>query len=162
MPRYVEIFFESFLYPFVLSCLYYFPDGIWYFASVLYTLLGFSMFVLYKNFVTFSPVNIVQIDYEKEEIFFEYWLFYLIHKKRTIKFDELSLIIRDDVLLFGLSTSIRIFQNDKYKIKLNPRFGWKETQVEEMLSIFLTITKNEVRKKVPWYIKITGTKNDNV
>jgi ABC-type molybdate transport system ATPase subunit len=44
----------------------------------------------------------------------------------------------------------------KYKIKLNPRFGWTEAQIEEIQTILLTITNNKVREKVPWYIQLTG------
>jgi len=35
--------------------------------------------------------------------------------------------------------SIRIYQNEKFKIKLNSRNGWKDKQIDEITSEFLMI-----------------------
>lgn len=106
------------------------------YSSVLIILL---MYYSFKVLGTHTAIDLLEIDYENKEIRFVYWLFYFYKKKLTISYEELSYKNRNDILILGGSLSLRIYQNEKYKIKLNRRNGWKDKQIDEITSEFLII-----------------------
>lgn len=97
------------------------------------------LYYLYKVLGTHTAVDLIEIDYENKKIVFVYWLFYFFKKTLTINFEELTYKNRNDITILGGSLSIRIYQNKKLKIKLNRRNGWKDGQIDEIISELLSI-----------------------
>lgn len=156
-PRWLELFIHSLLFICVLVFLSYLGvdlllwNNIFFFKAkgfdwgmVLYL---WILFYCYKVATTHTVVDCIVINYNKCTINFSYWLIYLIKKEKIIAFNELSFNTNDDLLLFGGSTSIRVFQNDIYKIKLNPRNGWEKEQIDEIFKEFLVISNGKLRNK---------------
>lgn len=92
----------------------------------------FFVFYVYKVLGTHTAVDHVKIDYQLQEITFNYWLFYFIKKTVRIRFPELSIKNRNDILLLGGSEGLYIYQNGRLKIKLNTRNGWKKEQMKQL------------------------------
>jgi hypothetical protein len=97
------------------------------------------LYYLYKVLGTHTAVDLIEVDYENKKIVFVYWLFYFYKKTLTINFEELTYKNRNDITILGGSLSIRIYQNKKLKIKINRRNGWKDTQIDEIISELLLI-----------------------
>jgi len=93
----------------------------------------------------------MEIDYEKRTVKVVYWLFYFNKKKITIGFEELTYKNRNDMPIMG-GFSLRIYQNEKYRIKLNSRNGWKNKQIDEITSEFLMIKPplKIIIRRPPW------------
>ena len=156
-PRWIIILFQCFVFIVlvgVIPCLQLdlilfqyslFENGFTYFVVEF-----FIIFFLYKNMITFSPVDRFIIDDSKSEIIIIYWLMYFIKRKLVVKYDELSFRAQMSGALWGNSLSISIFKNKNYKIKLNARNGWTEEQVQKIYEYLLLITKGKIRTR-PWY-----------
>jgi hypothetical protein len=97
------------------------------------------IYYVYKVLGTHTAVDLIIIDFENKKVVFEYWLFYFCKRTLTIEFKELRYKLKNDITILGGSLSIRIFQNNNFKIKLNRRNGWKDKQIDEIASEFLTI-----------------------
>lgn len=106
-----------------------------------------SFFLVYKLLSTHTAVDQIHINFQKNEILFDYWLFYVLRKEIRIAFTEFSFYTKEDPFLLGDANGIRVFYKNKYIIKLNARNGWKADQIDEILSVFLSITNGETRKK---------------
>jgi len=113
-------------------------------SSILIILL---VYYSYKVLGTHTAVDLIEFDYENKNVIFVYWLFYFYKKTLKIKFEELSYKNRNDITILGGSLSIRIYQNEKFKIKLNSRNGWKDKQIDEVTSELFTI-KPPIRKLI--------------
>lgn len=159
LPRWLETLIQSFIFVSVLVifCLLKLDELLWdmnVFSSNVYYVIFVQilMFYFYKVMSTHSAVDKLIIDGDIREITITYWWFYFIKKKKIIKFEEFSFWTNDDTLLFGSSKSIRIYQNNKYKIKLNARNSWKKEQIEEITNEFLLLTNGKKRIKPKWYV----------
>lgn len=114
-------------------------------------LLAFLVFFIFKLIGNNSAIDSLEIDYENKKVKVVYWLFYFYKKKLTIGFEELSYKNRNDMPIMG-GFSLRLYQNEKYKIKLNSRNGWKNKQIDEITSEFLMIKPplKIITRRLPW------------
>jgi hypothetical protein len=156
-PRWIELFIQTLLFTCVLvfqsylgidlllgNNSFFFNTNSFDWGAVLFT---WILFFCYKVGTTHTVTDSIVIDYNKDFITFSYWFIYFIKKEKTIFFNELSFNTIVDLLIFGGAKSIRVYQNNKYKIKLNPRNGWKKEQMDDILKEFLVITNGKMRKK---------------
>ena len=97
-------------------------------------LLFYSMKLLGNH----TAVDSVVIDNENRNVKAEYWLYYLIKRRITIGFDEMSFKNKNDNLIMG-GFSLRLYQNGKHVIKLNSRNGWRSRQIDEIISELVKI-----------------------
>lgn len=156
-PRWVELIIQALLFICVLVFFSYIGiDALLGSRSFFFKAKGFDwgmilylwiLFYCYKVATNHTAIDSIVINHNKRLITFSYCLFYFIRKEKKVNFNELSFRTSDDLLFFGASTSIRVFQNDKYKIKLNPRNGWVKEQVDEILKEFLVISNGKMRSK---------------
>lgn len=108
-------------------------------------------YYVYKIAETHTVVEKININYESERILINYWFFFIKRLEKEISFHDFSFRTNDDSLFFGNSTSIRVFERNKYRIKLNPRNGWKKEQMDEIIKDFLIITDGKTRT-VKWHL----------
>lgn len=102
----------------------------------------FFMFYAYKILGTHTAVDYVKIDYQLQEVTFTYWLFYFLKKTVKIRFTELSIKNKNVILLLGGAEGLYVYQNERLKIKLNKRNGWKKDQIEQMSDAFKNISQD--------------------
>ncbi|TVQ95208.1 MAG: hypothetical protein EA393_00005 [Bacteroidetes bacterium] len=113
-------------------------------------LLGFMLattFYIYKLMVNRTVTNKVIINYSERTFTVHYSFFYFISKKRKIHFEDISFWI--DYLqttYFGNAIAAFIYENDKFRLKINARNGWKKKQVEEIIEELLVITDGKMRR----------------
>lgn len=114
-------------------------------------LLIFLVFYSYKLLGNSSAIDSMEIDNENKNITVVYWQFYVFKRKLTIEFEELSYKNKNDMPIMG-GFSLRLYQNEKYKIKLNSRNGWKNKQIDEITSEFLMIKPplKIITRRLPW------------
>ena len=114
-------------------------------------LLIFFVFYSFKLLGNSSAIDSLEIDNENKNITVVYWPFYVFKRKLTIEFEELSYQNRNEMPIVG-GFSLRIYQNEKYKIKLNSRNGWKNKQIDEITSEFLMIKPplKIIIRRLPW------------
>jgi hypothetical protein len=103
------------------------------------------LFYFYKVATTHTVIDSILINDNLSTITFNYWLFYVIKKEEIILFSELSFYTNQDLIIFGGTKSLRIYKNNKYKIKLNQRNGWEKKHVDELINEFLVITNGKIR-----------------
>ncbi len=114
---------------------------------LLYSITGAISFIVYKFLSTHTVVDKLELCNEEKLIKIEYYLFHTMKQKIAIKHEDFSFYYRDDLLHFGGSIGIRIFSNNKFKVKLNAKNGWKKEQIEQIIQEFLKITNGQTRKK---------------
>jgi hypothetical protein len=145
IPRWSLAFIQYFLFLFALFIVdllkldtYLFNNPI---VLDVWWILFFSlMFWTYKLLGTYTAIDNVNIDFENGVLIIKYWKYYVIRKVLEIKFSELSFKNKyNSLLYFGGSLAILIYKNDKLKIKLNRRNGWKDKQVAEIIKDLLLI-----------------------
>lgn len=114
-------------------------------------LLIFLVFYSYKLLANSSAIDSLEIDHENKNVKVVYWQFYVLKRKLTIGFEELSYKNRNDMPIIG-GFSLRIYQNEKYRYKLNSRNGWKNIQIDEITSEFLMIKPplKVIIRRLPW------------
>jgi hypothetical protein len=103
--------------------------------------------MLYKFASTHTVVDKLEIFNNLKLIRIEYFIFHIFKRNIAIRFEDFSFYYRGDLLFFGASTGIRIYSNNKFKVKLNARNGWKNKQIEQIIKEFLIITDGKTRKK---------------
>jgi hypothetical protein len=154
VPRWLETIIQCCLFLAIISFVHYFgldkiimdTDLFNYTRSkVLSILITLLLYYFYKVLGTHTAVDLIEIDFENKNVIFVYWLFYFKKKTLKIKFEELSYKRRNDITILGGSLSVRIYQNGKFKIKLNSRNGWKDKQIDEIIAEFLLIKPPTVR-----------------
>lgn len=101
-------------------------------------LLIFLVFYSYKLIGNNNAIDSLEIDYENKTVNVDYWQFYFFKRKLTIGFEELSYKNRNEMFIMG-GFSLRIYQNDKFRIKFNSRNGWKNKQIDEITTELLMI-----------------------
>ncbi|RLD37267.1 MAG: hypothetical protein DRI74_07185 [Bacteroidetes bacterium] len=99
------------------------------FLTVLFYLI---IYFLYKVLGTHTAVDFIEFNYDENTIIFDYWLFYFYRKRLAIKFSDFSYKTGYDISIVGGSFFIKIIQNNKFKIKVNKRNGWKKKQIKEI------------------------------
>lgn len=114
---------------------------------LLFSITGAISFIVYKFLSTHTVVDKLEICCKEELIKIEYYLFHTINQKIAVKYEDLSFYYRDDLLHFGGSTGIRVFDKNKFKVKLNAKNSWKKEQIEQIIQEFLNITNGKTRKK---------------
>jgi hypothetical protein len=158
LPRWLETMVQCILFTFLAFVFSFFrldlligKNSIFFFSNRFHwemILFHLVLYYIYKIISTFTAVDKVVIDNSKQEVRIDYWLFYIIKKKKTIKFSEFSFLVKHDFYL--TYKAIKIYQNNKYKIKLNAGNSWKKEQVEEIINAFLEITEDKERES-SWY-----------
>lgn len=111
-------------------------------SKLLTVIFYLSIFFIIKVLGTFTAVDFIEIDYEENNIIFDYWLFYFNRKRLTIKFSDFSYKTGYDISIIGGSFYLKIYQKNKLKIKLNKRNGWKKDQIDDVYSRLKSIKKS--------------------
>jgi glutamyl/glutaminyl-tRNA synthetase len=114
---------------------------------LLYSITGAFSFIVYKFLSTHTVVDKLELCNDEKLIKIEYNLFHTIKRKIEIKHEDFSFFYRKDSLHFGGSVGIRIFNKNKFKVKLNAKNGWKKEKIEQIIQEFLNITNGKTRKK---------------
>jgi len=106
------------------------------------------VFYCYKLMVNHTVTNKVIIDYSERTFTVYYSFFYFIPKRRKMFFDDISFWIHYfQSFNFGNAIAAFIYENDKFRLKINARNGWKKKQVEEIIEELLVITDGKMRRK---------------
>jgi hypothetical protein len=153
-PRYIELMIQSTLFLIVIWVISFTKiDSILFSQSFIgenkinSSLFTIILFLTYKFALTYTVVDKLVICKDEKLIRIEYFLFHIAKRSIAIKFEDFSFFFRDDLLHFGGSTGIRIFNKDKFKVKLNAKNGWKKEQIEKIIQEFLIITDGKTRKR---------------
>ena len=101
--------------------------------------ISFLVFLLYKILGTHTAVDLIVINEEKKQLEFSYWLFYFYKTSIAISFEDLGYKNRNDILIFGGSMGLYFFKNEKLKIKINRRNGWKDRQIDLLIEQLIAI-----------------------
>ena len=88
---------------------------------------------IYKLFITFSPVDYVRIEAEREEITICYWFLYFIKRKITLEKNAFTVSVKMHHIFSNSLITIRFYKNYKIKVILNARNGWSESMNDEIV-----------------------------
>jgi hypothetical protein len=153
-PRYIELIIQALLFLAAIWVISYTKiDSIFFSQSFIgknqlnSSLFTIILFLAYKFALTHTVVDKLEICSEEKLIKIEYYLFHTFKRKIAIKYADISFFYREDSLHFGGSVGIRIFNKNKFKVKLNSKNGWKNTQIENIIQEFMIITDGKTRKK---------------
>lgn len=140
MPRWLETIIHFFLFLIIVVVFHKLGlRGLSQEISNIELIVIIIIFSIYKLFGTLTAVDLVTIDYSTKQIRFEYWFMYFIKKRTLIKFEDLDFKCKNDILLFGGSYGLYIFNGRKLKIKLNRMNGWKDQQIDSLIHDLLSI-----------------------
>ena len=107
-----------------------------------------TTFYVYKLMVNHTVTNKVVIDYSERTFTVYYSFLYFIPKRRKMLFDDISFWIHYfQSFNFGNAIAVFIYENDKFRLKINARNGWKKKQVEKIIEELLVITDGKMRRK---------------
>ena len=156
MPRWFAILVQTFFVAFAALAgsflnMNYLLGLEMFFDDVRQNVVFYAMsFLVYKLISSPTVLDRILINFDNKEITFDYWICHVYKKQKVIKFQDFSFKITQDIRIFGGSESIRIYQFDKQKIKLNPSDGWKRTQLKSIYSLFLSIKKARIKRYWKW------------
>ncbi|HBG70622.1 MAG: hypothetical protein A2W93_09635 [Bacteroidetes bacterium GWF2_43_63] len=120
--------------------------GVSFKSNWLLWILAILGYYIYKIQVNSTPVSYLKFDYEHKELLITFRFLYLIKKRIIFKFGSFTYRVRKDGLFFGASESIRLYQNNRLKVKLNPKNGWTKGQIEEIIAEVKQIGNIDNRK----------------
>lgn len=103
---------------------------------LLYSITGAISFIVYKFLSTHTVVDKLELCNEEKLIKIEYYLFHTMKQKIAIKHEDFSFYYRDDLLHFGGSIGIRIFSNNKFKVKLNAKTVGRKNKLNRLFRNF--------------------------
>ncbi|HOF16648.1 MAG TPA: hypothetical protein PLF32_02425 [Bacteroidales bacterium] len=130
---------------FVLSILFWSSllaiPGIWLIdLSVLYAVsVSFTLILLSEIWTTYTPVELIIIDEEKQKINITYYLFYFFKKETAISFESLNYLAINTSKLM-CSIDLLFYKDKKLKVKISNVFGWRKNQIIEIFD-YLHIIK---------------------
>jgi len=137
IPQWFEIIVKSLLYSMLILFLVFLKIGNEFLLSSVFNIsfcILFLVFYLYKLCVTPTPVDKVVFDFINKTIIINYCFLYFKKKIVCISFDDLSFYTKIDDRISGNTLGLRIFKNNKFKIKINAHNGWKKDQIAEIIS----------------------------
>jgi len=143
LPRWLETIIQCFVFLTIVYLIHllrldvFFKGGeIFNIANSKFWTILFYLLIcyFYKVIGTCTAIDLIEFNYEENTISFEYWLFYFYKKRLVLNLSDLSFKTGYDISIVGGSFFIKIYQNYKFKIKVNKRNGWKKKQIKEIYS----------------------------
>ncbi len=165
-PRILELLLHLITFLLILATVHYLRIDDFVFDTnfeldTFFILFMSSAFIIYRSLTTHTIVEELIIDYELQEIQFNYVHYFLFKKKLIIPFNEFSFYSRLETIIRGGGLSLRIFKANKFKIKLSHRYGWTRKHIFCINNQFLKITDGHLRKEPKWQDFFTLIKDEN-
>lgn len=137
IPHWFEIIVKSLIFSMIMLFLIFIKIGNEFLLSsifIIYSCIFFIAYYLYKLSVTPTAVDKIVFDFINKLIIINYCFLYFKKEIVYISFDDLSFYTKIDDRISGNTLGLRIFENKKFKIKINAHNGWKKDQIAEIIA----------------------------